>query len=233
VQQRLVAALATTGKPLIVVLMNGSALALQDTEQKASAILEAWYPGESGGTAIAETLFGESNPSGRLPLTFYASTSQLPAFEDYAMKGRTYRYFTGQPLYPFGYGLSYTDFRYSGGKLTSSSIKAGDPLEASVVVKNTGERDGDETVEFYLIPKAGKNAPLRALVGFEKVHVLKGETETVHLAIEPRQLSLVNADGSRSVQPGEYELFVGGGQPAADAGVYLPFHIEGTSPVAP
>jgi beta-glucosidase len=233
VQQRLVAALAATGKPLVIVLMNGSALALQDAEQKASGILEAWYPGEAGGTAIAETLFGENNPSGRLPLTFYASTKQLPAFEDYAMKGRTYRYFSGTPLYPFGYGLSYTSYQYSNGKLASSCIRAGEPLDASVVVKNTGDRDGDETVEFYLIPKVAKNAPLRTLVGFEKVHMLKGESETVHLAIGARQLSLVNADGSRAVQPGEYELYVGGGQPSARAGVFLPFHIDGLSPVAP
>jgi beta-glucosidase len=106
-------------------------------------------------------------------------------------------------------------------------------LDASVVLKNTGDRDGDETVEFYLIPKAAKNAPLRTLVGFEKVHVLKGESETVHIAIGPRQLSLVNADGSRSVQPGEYELYVGGGQPSVNTGVFLPFHIDGQSPVAP
>lgn len=123
VQQQLVAALATTGKPLVVVLMNGSALALQDAVQQASAILEAWYPGESGGTAIAETLFGENNPSGRLPLTFYASTAQLPAFDDYAMNGRTYRYFTGTPLYQFGYGLSYTNFEFEDAKLASSNIR--------------------------------------------------------------------------------------------------------------
>jgi beta-glucosidase len=233
VQQRLVAALAATGKPLVIVLMNGSALALQDAAQKARAILEAWYPGEAGGTAIAETLFGENNPSGRLPLTFYASTSQLPAFDNYDMKERTYRYFTGAPLYPFGYGLSYTGFQYSGGKITSSSIKAGEALEASVSLKNTGGRDGDETVEFYLIPKDKTNAPLRWLVGFEKVHLLKGESKAIHLAIGPRQLSLVDADGSRSIEPGEYELYVGGGQPSINAGVFLPFHIDGRSAVAP
>jgi beta-glucosidase len=232
-QQRLVAALAATGKPLVIVLMNGSALALQDTAQKASAILEAWYPGESGGTAIAETLFGENNPSGRLPLTFYADTNQLPSFDDYSMKGRTYRYFTGTPLYPFGYGLSYTGFQYIDGKLTSSSIKAGEPLETSVVLKNTGDRDGDETVQYYLIPKAKKNVPLRSLAGFKKVHVLKGESKVVRFTIEPRQLSLVNADGSRSIQPGEYELYVGGGQPSTNAGAFLPFHIDGLSPMAP
>jgi beta-glucosidase len=233
VQQRLVEALAATGKPLIIVLMNGSALALQDAGQKASGILEAWYPGESGGTAIAETLFGENNPSGRLPLTFYAGTGQLPPFDDYAMKGRTYRYFTGTPLYPFGYGLSYTSFRYSNGSLSSNTLRAGEPLEASVQLENAGDRDGDETVEFYLIPKAKPGAPICWLAGFEKMHLLKGETRTVRLTIDPRQLSLVDADGSRSVQPGEYELYVGGSQPSAQTGVFLPFHIEGLRPMAP
>jgi beta-glucosidase len=233
VQQRLVDALAATGKPLILVLMNGSALALQDAEQKASAILEAWYPGESGGTAIAETLFGENNPSGRLPLTFYAGTGQLPAFDDYAMKGRTYRYFSGTPLYRFGYGLSYTRFRYSHGSLSSSTPRAGETLEASVQVENVGDRAGDEIIEFYMIPKAKPEAPICWLAGFQKVHLLKGETRTVRLAIDPRELSVVDMDGRRSVQSGEYDLYVGGGQPSAESGVFLPFHIEGADPMAP
>ena len=132
VQMRLVDALAATGKPLVIVLMNGSAIALQGAAQQASAILEAWYPGEAGGTAIADTLFGANNPAGRLPVPFYASTSQLPPFEDYSMSDRTYRYFTGQPLYPFGYGLSFTHFKYSDGKLSTTHLKAGDPVEVSV-----------------------------------------------------------------------------------------------------
>jgi beta-glucosidase len=233
IQRKLVDELAATGKPLIIVLMNGSALALQDAEQKASAILEAWYPGELGGTAIAETLFGENNPSGRLPLTFYASTSQLPAFDDYSMKERTYRYFNGTPLYPFGYGLSYTQFRYSNSSLSSSIVRAGEPLEASVQVANVGDRAGDETVEFYLIPKAKPEAPIRWLAGFEKVHLMKGESRTVRLMIDPRQMSLVDATGIRSVQSGDYELYVGGSQPSAQSGVLLPFHIEGESRMAP
>jgi beta-glucosidase len=232
-QRQLVDALAATGKPLIIVLMNGSAIALQDVEKKASAILEAWYPGEFGGTAIAETLFGENNPSGRLPLTFYAGTGQLPAFDDYSMKERTYRYFSGTPLYQFGYGLSYTRFQYSNGRLSSSTLRSGEPLEASVQVENVGDRAGDETVEFYLIPQAKPGAPVRWLAGFEKVHLMKGEMRTVRLTIDPRQLSLVDADGSRSVQAGEYELYVGGSQPSAQSGVFLPFHIEGKSPMAP
>jgi len=232
-QRQLVDALAATGKPLIIVLMNGSALALRDAEQKASAILEAWYPGESGGTAIVETLFGDNNPSGRLPLTFYASTSQLKAFDDYSMKERTYRYFSGAPLYPFGYGLSYTRFRYSNGSLSSSTLRAGEPLEASVQVENVGDRAGDETVEFYLIPKAKQGAPVRWLAGFDKVHLMKGETRTVRLKIDPREQSIVDADGRRVVQSGEYELYVGGSQPSAQSGVFLPFHIEGSSLMAP
>ena len=229
VQQQLVDALAATGKPLIIVLMNGSALALEDAEHKAAAILEAWYPGEVGGAAIAETLFGDNNPSGRLPVTFYASTNQLPPFEDYSMKGRTYRYFNGTPLYPFGYGLSYSHFLYSNGTLSSRKLQAGEPLEASVTVKNAGDRDGDETVEFYLIPETIPGAPLRWLVGFAKAHLRKDETQTIRVTIDPRQLSIVDANGNRMIQPGKYKLYVGGSQPEAEGGIYLPFQIEGES----
>jgi beta-glucosidase len=232
-QLQLASALAATGKPLIIVLMNGMALALGDAAQKASAILEAWYPGQSGGTAIADTLFGENNPSGRLPVTFYAGTKQLPAFDDYSMKGRTYRYFTGTPLYPFGYGLSYTTFRYTNGTLSSQSLHAGEPLQATVQLKNTGDRDGEETVEYYLIPKSKPEAPLRWLAGFQKVQLGKGESKSVQLTIDPRQLSIVNAEGTRAVRAGDYELYVGGTQPVAGGGVSLLFHIEGESPLAP
>ena len=232
VQQQLVDALAATGKPLVIVLLNGSATTLQSAAQKASAILEAWYPGQAGGTAIAETLFGENNPSGRLPVTFYASTSQLPPFDDYSMKERTYRYFTGTPLYPFGYGLSYTSFEYSDGRLSSTHLHAGDPLEVSAELKNKGDRDGDEIVEFYLIPKGIAGAPIQSLVGFEKVHLSKGETKTVRAIIDTRQLSMVDAQGNRSVQPGEYELYVGGNLPSAEKGVLLQFQIEGSSRIS-
>jgi beta-glucosidase len=233
VQQELVTALAATGKPLVLVLMNGSALALQGAGQKAAAILEAWYPGQAGGTAIAETLFGENNPSGRLPLTFYASTGQLPPFKDYTMKNRTYRYFSGVPLYVFGYGLSYTRFEYTSGKLSTTELKARDSLAVSAQVKNTGDRDGDETVELYLVPTAIVGAPLRTLVGFEKLHLRKGQTKTVQLTVAPRQLSLVAPDGSRIIQPGEYKLYLGGGQPSNDTGVFLPFRIEGSCALEP
>jgi beta-glucosidase len=232
-QLQLIDALAATGKPLVIVLMNGSALALLDAERKASAILEAWYPGEEGGTAIADTLFGENNPSGRLPVTFYASTSQLPRFEDYSMKDRTYRYFAGQPLYSFGYGLSYTHFKYSNGKLSTANLKAGDSIEISVAVQNTGDHDGDEAAEVYLIPNGIVGGPSRALVGFEKVRLPRGAKTTIQMTIDPRQLSFVSPIGDRRVLPGDYELYVGGNQPSNDCGVFLPFHIQGSSAIAP
>jgi beta-glucosidase len=233
VQQELVTALAATGKPLVLVLMNGGALALQSAGQKASAILEAWYPGENGGTAIAETLFGENNPAGRLPITFYADTAQLPPFDSYAMNDRTYRYFTGSPQYSFGFGLSYTRFQYESGKLSTGELQAGATLTITAKVKNTGDRDGDETVEIYLLPKSIIGAPLRTLVGFQRIHLRKGERKSIELTISPRQLSLVGRDGKRGVLGGDYELYLGGGPPSHDTGVFLPLSIEGSIALEP
>ena len=227
VQQQLVQALAALGKPLVIVLMNGGAIALQETAENSSAVLEAWYPGQNGGTAIAETLFGENNPSGRLPVTFYAGTDQLPPFDNYAMKGRTYRYFTGKPLYPFGYGLSYAHFEYASAKLSTARLHAGDPLIVDAQVKNIGDRDGDETIEVYLLPKNRKDAPLQTLIGFQKISLCKGGAKWVHIAIEPRQLSIVAPDGQRLLRPGEYEIYVGGSLPSQSSGGFLPFQIEG------
>jgi beta-glucosidase len=233
VQQQLVAALAATGKPLVLVLMNGGALALQNAARSADAILEAWYPGQKGGVAISETVFGDNNPSGRLPITFYANTGQLPPFDDYGMKNRTYRYFTGEPLYPFGYGLSYAKYQYVSAKLSTPKLQAGSSVTISAQVKNVGDRDGDEVAEIYLVPKTISDAPLRVLVGFEKFHLRKGETRDFEITLPPRQLSLVAPDGSRSVRPGDYELYIGGGQPSRDSGVFLPIHIEGSSILEP
>jgi beta-glucosidase len=232
-QQQLVQALAATGKPLILVLMNGSALALDQAATEASAILEAWYPGEEGGDAIAQTLFGENNPAGRLPLTFYSGTAQLPPFDDYSMQGRTYRYFTGTPLYPFGFGLSYTRFRYEHGSLSATALRAGEPLQATVDVSNTGHRKGDEVVEAYLESSGKPGAPLRSLGAWKRTSLRPGESRTVRLTLDPRQLSLVAPDGTRAIQPGNYRLYVGGGQPGSGSGVWLPFHIEGTKLIQP
>ena len=233
VQQQLVQALASLGKPLVIVLMNGGAIAMQKAESNSNAVLEAWYPGQNGGTAIAETLFGENNPSGRLPVTFYAATDQLPPFDDYSMKGRTYRYFAGKPLYPFGYGLSYARFEYTSAKLSATRLQAGDPLIVDTDVKNVGDRDGDETVEVYLLPRNQKGAPRQTLVGFQKISLCKGETKQVHITIEPRQLSIVAPDGQRLIQPSEYEIYVGGSLPSHASGSFLPLQIAGPERTIP
>jgi len=212
-EQALLEAVKAQSKPLIVVLMNGSALAVNWANQNANAIVEAWYPGEEGGKAVAETLAGVNNPAGRLPVTFYKTTGQLPPFEDYAMKNRTYRYFTGQPLYPFGYGLSYSKFSYSGVKVSPPNVTAGDPLTVEADVRNTSQRDGDEVAQLYLMFPPVAGAPLGALRGFTRVHVAAGATEHLRFALEPRDLSMVNEAGFRVVAPGDYRVVVGGGQP--------------------
>jgi len=187
-QQQLLQALAATGKPLVVVLMSGSAVAVNWAQEHAAAVLEAWYPGEAGGTAIAETLAGVNNPSGRLPVTFYASLDQLPPFDDYSMQNRTYRYFQGKPLYGFGYGLSYSTFEYSNLKLSPAQIQAGENLTVQVDVRNSSKIAGDEVAELYLEfpPRAG--APARALRGFAHVHLQPGEFTTRELHANPARL---------------------------------------------
>ncbi|HUI40817.1 MAG TPA: glycoside hydrolase family 3 C-terminal domain-containing protein [Terriglobia bacterium] len=231
VQQDLLEALAGTGKPLVVVLMNGSALAVNWAQHHAAAILEAWYPGEEGGTAIAETLAGANNPGGRLPITFYASLDQLPPFDDYSMQNRTYRYFGGQPLYGFGYGLSYASFAYRNLKLSSTQVTAGDPLQAEAEVRNTAKVAGDEVVELYLEYRQSASdawKPLRALKGFERVHLAAGETKHVTFKLDPRDLSLVTEKGEHEIEPGNYRVFVGGSQPGEGArGVEARFSITG------
>ena len=215
-QEEMLQQVAATGKPMVVVLLNGSALAVNWAQQHANAILEAWYPGEAGGKAIANTLIGKSNPSGRLPVTFYASVDDLPAFTDYSMQNRTYRYFKGNVLYRFGYGLSYTKFSYSNLKLSTSNVQAGDTLTVQADVHNAGTIAGDEVAELYLIPPADGNgglSPHLQLESFEHVTLLPGQTKSVTFQLHPRQLSEVDANGVRSVQPGKYKLSVGGSQP--------------------
>jgi len=212
-QEDLLKALAATGKPLVVVLQNGSALAVNWAQQNANAILEAWYPGEEGGTAIAETLAGDNNPAGRLPLTFYSSLSQIPPFEEYSMRGRTYRYFAGKPLYGFGFGLSYTTFAYNNLKIAPWKVKPGDPVTVEGDVKNTGAMAGDEVVELYLTQPKAFETPLRVLAGFKRVHLGPGESAHVSLTIDPRSLGQVDREGNRVIVPGEYIVSLGGAQP--------------------
>ena len=216
-EEDLLKAMKQTGKPLVVVLMNGSALSVTWAKKNADAVLDAWYSGEEGGKAIAETLAGINNPAGRLPVTFYTGIDQLPAFEDYSMKGRTYRYFAGTPLYPFGFGLSYSKFTYSNLKLSTAILKARDPLTVEADVRNTSSIAGDEVVQLYLGFPAVDGAPIRALRGFSRIHLAAGETQHVQFKLSPRELSLVNAVGDRMVGPGDYLITVGGGQPGTDA----------------
>ena len=212
-QQDLLKALAATGKPLVVVLQNGSALAVNWTQEHANAILEAWYPGETGGTAIAETLAGDNNPAGRLPLTFYASLNQIPPFTDYSMQGRTYRYFAGKPLYPFGFGLSYTTFVFQNISGPTANVPAGDPVHIEGDVKNTGSVAGDEVVELYLTQPRGFQTPLHLLAGFTRVHLTPGQSTHVGFTLDPRTLGQVDEKGKRVILPGEYTVSLGGGQP--------------------
>jgi beta-glucosidase len=216
-EQDLLEAVAATGKPLVVVLMNGSALSVNWAKQHANAILDAWYPGEEGGAAVAETLSGRNNPAGRLPVTFYTGIDQIPPFADYNMKGRTYRYFEGTPLYPFGYGLSYTTFAYSGLEVPAEPVTAGDPLKAEVTVANTGKLAGDEVAQLYLQFPAVPGAPLKALRGFERVHLAPGASRKVIFSLSPRDMSMVTAAGEIVVPEGEYTLSIGGGQPGTGA----------------
>ncbi|MGO4212068.1 glycoside hydrolase family 3 C-terminal domain-containing protein [Terriglobus sp. 2YAB30_2] len=232
-QQQMLEAVAQSGKPMVVVLMNGSALAAPWAQEHANAILEAWYPGEFGGKAIADTLLGVYNPAGRLPVTFYRSVGDLPAFDDYSMKNRTYRYFQGTPLYGFGYGLSYTTFTYSGAKAATNELHAGDPLKVEVTVTNSGKRAGEEVAQLYLLPPAGGNgglSPKLQLEGFERVTLKPGEARKLAFELSARDLSQVDGDGNRVVLPGEYSIAIGGSQPGAQSQT-VSFRISGSYPV--
>jgi beta-glucosidase len=221
VQDQLLKALYTTGKPIILVLMNGSALSVNWAQAHLPAIVEAWYPGEEGGTALADVLFGDYNPSGRLPVTFYTGVDQLPPFRDYAMAGRTYRYFPGKPLYPFGYGLSYTRFSYGSLRLPKSA-SAGQPVQGTVTVENVGDRAGDEVVELYLRPdpngKAreitpGQPMPRFILAGFTRLALAPHGRTVVNFTLSPEQLRLLDVEGNRTLQPHAWQVYVGGSQP--------------------
>jgi beta-glucosidase len=227
-EEALVEAVAATGKPLAVVLVNGSALAVNWISEHANAVLEAWYPGEEGGGAVAETLSGKNNPAGRLPVTFYTGVNQLPNFEDYEMTNRTYRYFKGKPLYPFGYGLSYTAFQYSDLSIPTQAVAAGHPVVADATVTNTSKVAGDEAVQVYLKFPAVKGAPQIALRGFQRIHLEPGASQKVHFELKDRDLGMVTETGNPIIAAGEYTISIGGGQPDTGAPVVSGhFQIDG------
>ncbi|MCU0379036.1 MAG: glycoside hydrolase family 3 C-terminal domain-containing protein [Bacteroidales bacterium] len=212
-QEELLSAMIGTGKPVVVVLMNGGPVASVQAEEKAAAVLLAGYPGVEGGSAVADVLFGDYNPAGRLPVTYYSSVEQLPPFEEYDMSNRTYRYFTGKPLYPFGYGLSYTTFSYTD-LILPESIVTGSDVSISVKVTNTGSVAGDEVVQLYLTDeKASTPRPLRQLEGFRRIHLKAGESATVSFTVKAWQFSMINAKGIRVIEPGWFTVAIGGRQP--------------------
>ncbi len=214
-QQNLLEQLHQLGKPVVLVLINGGAVSIPWANTHLPAILEAWYPGQAAGTAIADVLFGDYNPGGRLPVTVYRSLDDLPGFHDYDMTNRTYRYFTGEPLYPFGYGLSYTDFAYRNLRLSRETLADGQTLAVTVDVQNVGQRAGDEVAQLYLRHlNASIPAPRHSLQGFQRLALQPGETRRVTFTLESRQFSLVSAAGERVLEPGEVQIFVGGGQPS-------------------
>ncbi|WP_202412643.1 glycoside hydrolase family 3 C-terminal domain-containing protein [Duganella lactea] len=231
-QRRLLERAKATGKPLVVVLMNGSALDLSWAKDNAAAILEAWYPGQSGGLAVADVLTGRADPGGRLPLTFYRGLADLPPFDDYRMQGRTYRYYAGTPVYPFGAGLSYTSFRYAPLRIDPVDGAPENGVIVTTEISNTGGRDGDEVAQLYLTPPAFEGAPRLALRGFQRVTLKAGERRQISFRLTPRDLSFVTRDGARQLMPGQYRLSVGSGQPGEGvAGQQAPLVLSRSVPL--
>lgn len=213
-QEALLKAVAETGKPIILVLLNGSAIAIKQAEKYASAIIEAWYPGEEGGNAAADVIFGNYNPAGRLPVTFVNSVEDLPDFEDYSMKNRTYRFIEKEPLYPFGFGLSYTKFKYSNLTLRSKKINAKDDLVITFDVENIGALEGEEVAQIYLKDiEASAPIPNHQLAGFSRISLKPGERKTLRFKIKARQMAVIREEGSCVIEPGEFIVYVGGQQP--------------------
>lgn len=228
-QDHLLKSISALGKPLVLVLLNGSALAVNWARGHVPAIVEAWYPGQAGGAALADVLFGDYNPAGRLPVTFYKSVDQLPAFTDYQMKGRTYRFFEGEPLFPFGYGLSYTTFSYQNLK-TAGRAMAGDEIRLSIDVENSGRVPGEEVVQVY-VKSGSPDTPLRSLAAFQRIALRPKERKTVEFKLSPRQFASPAPDGRWIADPGEFEISVGGMQPGPGAAGILSakLHVEGSA----
>jgi beta-glucosidase len=221
-QEQLLQRVQAVGKPTVLVLMNGSALSINWADQNVPAIVEAWYPGGQGGAAVAALLAGDFSPAGRLPVTFYKSVDQLTPFDDYSMNKRTYRYFAGEPLYPFGYGLSFTTFEYSNSRVSKADVAATDNVTVSVDVTNSGAVAGDEVVQLYLTHPQIQGEPLRALKGFQRIHLDKGEKKTVLFTLDARALSIVDESGKHRIVPGRVDVWVGGAQPTSRKGLTPP-----------
>ena len=232
-QRKLLTALAVLHKPMVVALSSGSAVTPGAEMEAAQAVVETWYPGEAGGEALAKLLSGAANPSGRLPITVYRSVNDLPEFTDYSMAHRTYRYYDGEVAYGFGFGLSYTQFAYGAPKFSAQRLEAGHILRVSVTVKNVGQREGDEVAQLYLIPPPLAGAPRLSLQGVQRVHLRAGESKRIEFVLQPRQMSLVNAQGKRAINPGRYRVFIGGAQPGELGQTGVVFEITGEKPIEP
>lgn len=210
IQRQLLKALKAAGKQVILVNCSGSPIGLEPETQSCNAILQAWYPGQAGGQAVAEVLFGDYNPSGCLPVTFYRNVNQLPDFEDYNMTGRTYRYFKGEPLFPFGHGLSYTTFAY-GDIQAPASAKVGETIKLSIPVTNSGEMDGDEIVQLYLKKQDDEEGPIKTLRAYKRVHIPAGQTVLVDLELTPKQLEWWDTEtNAMRTQAGRFDIMIGG-----------------------
>jgi beta-glucosidase len=213
-QQRMLEEIVVLGKPTVLVLIAGSPMSITWAHEHVGAIIDAWYPGAEGGTAVADVLFGNVSPAGRLPITFPKSIDDVPAFTDYSMKGRTYRYLEHEPLYPFGYGLSFSKFSYGELRLSAQSIETSQELSLSVLVKNVGNYQSDEVVQLYVQDlESSCRVPQHELRGFERIALTPGETKCVSFTLTARSLSLIDEAGKRVLEPGRFRLSVGGSQP--------------------
>jgi beta-glucosidase len=213
VQQELIKEIHALGKHVVLVLLNGSALAINWEKDNIPAIIETWYGGQAAGQALADVIFGDYNPGGRLPVTFYKSVNDLPEFTDYKMDNRTYRYFRGEPLFPFGYGLSYATFKYSKFRVRKQ-FGTESPVSVSVTVKNTGKIAGEEVVQLYVsVLNATVPVPIRSLKGFKRVHLAPGESKTVQFNLPPDSFSIIDENFTRVVRPGKFLITAGGQQP--------------------
>ena len=207
IQQQLLAELDATGKPIVLVNVSGSAIGFGNVESKYDALIQAWYGGQACGEAVGDVLFGNYNPAGRLPVTFYKSTDQLPDFQDYSMNNRTYRYFKGEPLYAFGYGLSYTTFKYGKAKTSGKSQS----MTLTVPVTNTGKIDGDEVIQVYVKSLDDAGAPIKSLAGFARVNIGAGQTKTVKIELNKEAFSFYDeATDGLKFRPGRYRIMYGG-----------------------